>query len=151
MPSFPILSILSDSILSYPILCYPYLSWVDRIAARARLDSQAKQETDGATDGNDRLDMQKMAKKRIQTGKRPMEPLSEDHRTSTDFDTQASKETGKGPMEPLMEVTGTCKKNKHAIWQAPDGHSQRPTARAPNLTRQRASKQARSRWSHRLR
>ena len=40
-----------------------------------------------------------------------MEPLSEVHRTSTDFDTQPSKETGKGPMEPPMEMTIlTCKK-----------------------------------------
>ena len=109
MPSFPILSILSDSILSYAILCYPYLSWVDRIAARARLDSQAKQETDGATDGTDLTCKKLKNKHAIQTGKRPMEPLSEVHRTSSDFDTQASKETGKGPMEPPMEMTDlTC-------------------------------------------
>ena len=47
----------------------------------------------------------KKTKKSMQSGKRPMEPLSEAHRTSTDFDTQASGETGKGPMEPPMEIT----------------------------------------------
>ena len=45
-----------------------------------------------------------------------MEPLSEVHRTSTDFDTQPSKETGKGPMEPPMEMTDlTCKKRKKSM------------------------------------
>ena len=53
-----------------------------------------------------------------------MEPLSKVHRTSTDFDTQASKETDKGPMEPPMHMTGlTCKKmqKNDELWQAPDG------------------------------
>ena len=71
------------------------------------------QATDGATYGDDRLDVQKKQKKSMQSGKRPMEPLSEVHRTSTEFDTQASKETGKGPMEPPMHMTGlTCKKKQ---------------------------------------
>ena len=83
-------------------------------------DTQArgnKQGTDGATDGDDRLDVQEKKKSSMQSGKRPMEPLSEVHRTSTDFDLQASKETDKGPMEPPMEMTDlTCKKcNKKRI------------------------------------
>ena len=61
----------------------------------------------------------------MQSGKRPMKPLSEVHRTSTDFDRQPSKETSEGPMEPPMEVTDPTDQTD------PTDPTDRPTTRQP--------------------
>ena len=78
----------------------------------------------------------KKNKKSMQSGKRPMEPFSEAHRTSSDFDSQASQQTDKPPMEPPMEMTDLTYKKNNANKQATDGATLR---RPPHEPEKRAT------------